>query len=99
MRDFAKQFYRSDAWEACRAAYLSKVGGLCELCKKRGVLEPAVIVHHKIHLTPENINDPRISLNFANLEALCRKCHGENHAKTVRRYFFDAMGNVISKGN
>ena len=61
------------------------------------------MVHHKIYLTEQNINDPRIALDFGNLEALCRQCHEEEHASTgtgggtkrTRRYAVDAEGRVI----
>ncbi len=95
-QDFAKAFYKSDAWENCRAAYLSSVAGLCEECLRQGVYTPAVIVHHKIHLTPENILDPSVSLSFANLEAVCLNCHNRLHAKNPKRYRIDEWGHVIS---
>ena len=30
MEQYAKAFYFSAAWKACRTAYLKKAGGLCE---------------------------------------------------------------------
>lgn len=73
---------------------MKSVGGLCEKCLKEGRYEPGEIVHHKIHLTPQNINDPSISLNWDNLELLCRLHHGDEHSKRVRRYKVDALGHV-----
>lgn len=71
--------------------------GLCERCLKNGDLVPAKIVHHKIYLTPQNINDPRITLDYSNLEALCQDCHNREHhlEKRVRRYRVDSSGKVI----
>lgn len=83
-RAFSVDFYRSDAWESCRASYLAKVGGLCEECLKQGIYTPAVIVHHKVVLTPENITNPEITLAFSNLEAVCRDCHGKVHRPGLR---------------
>ena len=83
-RAFSVDFYRSDAWENCRASYLAKVGGLCEECLKQGIYTPAVIVHHKVVLTPENITNPEITLAFSNLEAVCRDCHGKVHRPGLR---------------
>ena len=57
-----------------RDAYFSYRCGLCERCGEAGK-----IVHHKIHLTPENIHDPRVTLNFKNLELLCYDCHSKEH--------------------
>lgn len=95
MREFAEQFYSSRAWKQTRAAYKKSVGGLCERCLKKGLYHPAVIVHHKVYISPENINNPEISLNFENLEALCRECHEDEHTKRVGRYKLDEMGRVI----
>lgn len=95
MREFAKEFYKSKAWQHCRTSYAKSRGHLCERCLKRGKIEPGEIVHHKVYLTPENINDPAVSLNFDNLELLCRKCHAEEHTGVTIRYTLDEFGRVI----
>lgn len=98
MKEYAKAFYKSQAWKDCRAGYYRKVGGLCELCLQQGLYTPGEIVHHKIHITPENIQDPSIVLSYDNLQLLCRKHHAEIHErKSARRYVFDSYGNVICK--
>lgn len=107
-KDYAQQFYGTQAWKHCRKAYASYAGGLCERCLRNGLISPGKIVHHKIHLTPENIKDPNIALDFANLELLCEECHADEHAaeiaqgrksylkaKTRRRYRIDDFGNVV----
>lgn len=86
MQEYAERFYKSKAWQHTRAAYLRKVGGLCERCMAKGLYHPAVIVHHKVYITKENINRPEIALDFGNLEALCRACHEEEHSGAGRRY-------------
>ena len=101
MKEYASKFYKSNAWKQCRENYLKSVGGLCEQCLKKGLFVPAVIVHHKNHITEHNINNPDITLNYFNLEALCRDCHKQEHPefggkKTQRRYFVDENGRVIS---
>lgn len=97
MQPWAQAFYFSPAWRSCRAAYAKKAAGLCERCLKRGLYVPGVIVHHKIHLTPDNIADPRIALSFDNLELLCRECHAQEHNATVeKRYRIDKLGRVIT---
>lgn len=78
-RDFARQFYNTQAWHNARNGYMQKVRGLCEICLAKGLIVPAEIVHHKIELTPENITDSSISLDYGNLQALCRACHAEQH--------------------
>ena len=89
---FAHEFYCSWAWIKCARAYKKSKGGLCERCWSKGLIIPAAEVHHKIRLTPENINDPNIALNWNNLECLCKNCHKEEHSKT--RWRADELGHV-----
>lgn len=97
MKEFAKEFYTSPQWRHCRDAYMNSVGMMCEICKESGAIEKADIVHHKIHITPDNINNPDITLNHLNLQALCRHHHMLVHSTKVRRYVVDSNGNVIDK--
>lgn len=94
MKDFAKGLYSSKAWQKTRDAYKRKVGGLCEECLKQGIYKPGEIVHHKEHISQENINDPSVTLSFDNLELLCRDCHEKIHDRRKRRYRVDEMGRV-----
>lgn len=74
------------------------------LCVKCG--RPAEEVHHVEHIKPENIGDPKITLNPDNLQSLCRDCHfaehrGE-HAKGREKaddypYEFDENGYLVQK--
>lgn len=54
-------------------------------------------MHHKIHITPDNINDPNITLDWNNLQLVCRDCHAEIHAGTDKRYAVDEWGRVIAR--
>ena len=90
--DRIEAFYTTRAWRRCREKILHDRGGLCELCMKKGLIVPAVHVHHKTPITPETVNDPRITLDDANLMALCEDCHQEQHRK--KRWRCDAMGRV-----
>ena len=96
MRDFAKAFYADSAWKKTRAQYAASVGGLCEDCLSRGIVTPGEIVHHKITLSPDNINDPDVTLNWDNLELLCRDCHAKAHG-SKRRYKADEMGHITAR--
>lgn len=93
-KDYARKFYSSAAWKNCRTSYAKKVGGLCERCKAKGLIVPGEIVHHKIHLSPENLSDPNIALAHDNLELVCRECHSEVHEMNKRRYKVDEYGRV-----
>ena len=53
-KEWAKSFYQSKAWRRCRDAFFISKQGLCERCEN-----PGKIVHHKIYITPNNINDPK----------------------------------------
>ena len=97
---FANTFYRSGAWRKCRAEFVKARGGLCERCLARGIInagsrEMPLQAHHKVKLTPENINDPTITLNWDNLELLCKECHDEEHPSgTPTRWTVDELGHV-----
>lgn len=105
-KDFSDAFYHSKAWKDCRKGYSQFVGGLCERCLNNGVFTPGVIVHHKIHLTADNIKDPTIALSWSNLELLCKACHDDEHMDEIKagtqrhhgrklRYRIDEFGRVI----
>ena len=94
MQEFATKLYKSKAWQRTREAYLKKAGGLCEVCLKKGLYRPGEIVHHIVPLTPENIENPEMTLAFSNLQLLCRDCHGKMHERVVKRYTVDELGRV-----
>ena len=100
-KEFAKPFYRSKAWKLCRESYISSVNGLCETCLSKGRVRPGKIVHHKIYLTPDNINDPYIALNHEQLRYDCQDCHNEEHHGTSTvvsdGLMFDAFGDLVEK--
>lgn len=93
-RNFAKQFYKSKEWQRVRLLIIQKQFNICNRCDG-----PVDEVHHKIYLTPENINDPNIALSEDNLEGLCRNCHMREHEvfSNNKEYTFDAEGNPILK--
>lgn len=97
MQEFAKEFYSSPAWKQCREAYKKSVGGLCELCAKEGLIVAGEIVHHKIHLTPETIQDPNIALSFSNMQLVCRMHHAMLHSDNKSRFTIDSLGRVTAR--
>lgn len=99
-KPWAKRFYNSDRWQACRNGYIQERiridGGMCEVCKEK----LGYIVHHKILLTPENIRNPEVSLNWENLSYECKDCHDQHEGHGVKRSIspvcvFDSDGNPI----
>lgn len=99
-KEFSRAFYHSQGWKSCREAYLKSRGGLCENCLKRGLYTPGVIVHHVEELTPANIENPEVTLNWDNLRLVCRKCHDEEHdrRRKGRRYSIADNGEVFIDG-
>ena len=87
-------FYYTHMWKETREAYKKSVGGLCERCRERGVVRAAEVVHHKIHLSPQNIQNPEITMGWDNLVALCRECHDEVHGKSGRRWAVGPDGTI-----
>ena len=93
-------FYKTFKWKKCREGYMKHARGLCEECLKKGLIVPAEIVHHKIPLNADNMNDPSIALSWDNLEAVCRLHHAEIHEgqnRKPRRYNVDMFGRVTTK--
>lgn len=100
-KEFARAFYDSKQWRKSRKAYIAKRisidGGLCEECSER----LGYMVHHTVALTPDNINNPEVSLNHNLLEYVCKQCHDreEGHflyqKKKKVRCTFDAEGNPV----
>jgi len=95
MQDFAKEFYHSKRWHDCRKAFIAERriidGGLCQHCHSA----PGYIVHHKIHLTPQNIGNADIALAFSNLEYVCHECHNIEHFGRKMRVSFSADGKPL----
>ena len=84
-----KPFYNSKEWHKVSKAYMESKNYICERCGK-----PAQICHHKKWLNGENVNDPLISLNFDNLEALCIDCHNAEHSLKHNVTIFNSDGTI-----
>lgn len=98
MKDYAKAFYKSQAWKRCREGYIKSVGGLCERCLLNGLIVPGYIVHHKCYITPENIHDISITLNWNNLEYLCKSHHDAEHLgqRAKKRFTLGINGKITA---
>lgn len=70
-------FYHSKAWRDL--SYLLRLkSGKCQRCGRVADMKQ-LHAHHKVLLTPSNVNDTTISLNPDNIEILCNSCHDEEH--------------------
>ena len=93
MKRAGDKIYHSAAWQKLRQAYLSSRNFICERCG-----QPASIVHHRRYITAGNVDDPFVTLDFANLEALCQNCHNAEHQHFTSqgRALFDSRGDVVA---
>lgn len=101
-QEFAKSFYNSKAWKECRASFIAERiaidGGLCMTCGAVTGNLGYIVHHNNVWLTPENINNPEVSLNHDNLKYDCLTCHNqekENEEAEQPRYYFGENGEVI----
>ena len=76
-REFSKAFYHSKQWQQVREYVLMRDSYLCRICGR-----PAEEVHHKIHLTPGNLYDPRVNLNPDNLSVYAGSATSKNMSLT-----------------
>ena len=86
------QFYNGQDWANCKAQVtqerLKDDALYCEHCGKvilksfnpnANNNKGAVVYHHKIHLTNQNVNDASIAINPDNIAVLHWQCHNEVH--------------------
>ena len=100
MQEWARSFYSSKAWKAVREQAKRRDHYLCVDCLRAGKITAAEEVHHIVPLTPDNINDPMITLRLDNLKSLCKDCHSKYSPKRVpRRYIVDEYGRVQVPGD
>lgn len=97
------EFYKSREWqsflEVLKLQRINEQGLLiCEHCGKPIIKKYDAIGHHKIELTPENVNDYEISLNPNNVTFVHHKCHNQIHNKLYSggRQVFIVYGSPLS---
>lgn len=97
-----KKFYASKTWRKCQRAYKESGDGLCEKCKELGRRTAGEVVNHRdVTITPDNVDDPSVTLSHDHLILMCRRCymqeHPEAYGHTARRYSIDEHGRIIAK--
>mgnify|MGYP001809808817 CR=1 FL=1 len=75
--------YRTARWKKVRTYVIGRAHGLCEGCKRRGVMRPGREVDHIEELTEENCTVDAIVYNPKNLQLLCTDCHNEKHDRSI----------------
>lgn len=70
-------FYQSSEWKSLREARFEFAEGLCELCRKKGIVRAGREVHHIVEIS----QDWSKRLDFDNTILLCSDCHNEQHLR------------------
>lgn len=78
---YDRRFYFTNTWRKMRAKILEAQNNECQLCKERGKVSIATVVHHMV----EYRHDPSRALDPSNLQALCDKCHNDIHERVFKK--------------
>jgi 5-methylcytosine-specific restriction protein A len=74
-----RKAYNNTAWRKLRDEHIRNFP-LCDNCLANGKVVPAEDVHHKVSPFRNGEINWTLLLDPDNLQSLCRKCHGEEHA-------------------
>lgn len=79
MRALRAKCYSNTAWRKMRETYLHE-HPLCEDCLAKGKVTAATDVHHIRSPFRKGEVNWMMLLDYNNLAALCKECHGNRHA-------------------
>lgn len=68
------------AWRVLRDQIMRRDAGMCQPCKRAGLVTPATAVDHITPRSEWGTDDP------GNLQAICDECHGVKTAAEARRH-------------
>jgi len=74
-RDEIDKLYKTSRWQKLRRYVISRDYGMCQECKRRGIMTRGNIVHHII----EAREDITKFWDSNNLETICVECHNREH--------------------
>ena len=79
-------FYTSDPWRRLREIVINERtkadGYVYDEVTGQPILKAYdIVLHHKVYLTPENVNDASIALNPDNLQIVSHRTHNKIHEK------------------
>lgn len=71
-----RRIYQSQRWRMLRLTKLTDAP-LCEMCAKKGIIKPAVDIHHIISFmsTDDEYRRKALAYDYNNLMSLCKECH------------------------
>ena len=73
---YRRKIYQSQRWRMLRLAKLSD-SPLCEMCMKKGIVKPAVDIHHirSFMSVDDDVRRKALAYDYENLMSLCKECH------------------------
>lgn len=74
-RDEIDELYKTQRWKKLRPVIIARDFGLCQECKRRGVITKGNIVHHIV----EARDNLELFWDEDNLEVSCDSCHNKEH--------------------
>lgn len=78
-REERQKIYQSARWKELRQSKLMQQP-LCELCLAKGIITPAIDVHHiDSFMNYTGTDRLKYAFNFANLMSICKECHTRLH--------------------
>lgn len=85
-RNEKKYIYCTPRWRRLREVILDETGGLCAVCKRKGYVEEAKIIHHIKPWKEGKTRAERHHLIWdkSNLEPVCEPCHTYLHSNIER---------------
>lgn len=96
-------FYRSKEWQEFRKVIIGErtaADGFvyCEHCGKPIVKAYDIILHHRIELTLENVNDANIAFADSNIQLVHFRCHNDIHNRYGKwtRHIYLVYGSPFS---
>lgn len=106
-----RYFYNSKLWNNVRKNVWLKQNLLCSVCGKPVYVDGISdylpkekrrigIVHHKIWLDNNNLDDDNITINENNLIGVCKECHENIHHSNMscrKDMMFDEDGNIVPR--
>lgn len=88
-------FYQTKEWKQLRKQKFEDADGLCEECKKNGIVKIGKEVHHIIPIG----KDWSKRLDYDNLILLCKECHNQKHDRISQFKRFNEMWDKLEKEN
>lgn len=80
MRKLRREAYNNSTWRKLRDTYMHQ-HPLCQDCLGKGKVTPAEDIHHDKSPFKNGEINYSLLLDYDNLVALCKDCHGTRHAK------------------